>query len=158
MFMFIAQVLYFGRIVTPQNLLFLPYLTPLLFMYPRTPCISAAPRPPLPPFAPSPSPRSLPHPSPSSCSLSLPQEPPDLLLNQSSRRKLGLMSFGTFLTYVLAELLDLYAYAGAPGEPGQLGVSLQNPLKVGHLPAWKCFGHPCVDACPDTLTECPPCS
>ena len=54
-----------------------------------------------------------------------------MLLNQSSRRKLGFMSFATYCTYVLAELMDLYAYAGAVVVPGDLGVSLARPLKVG---------------------------
>ena len=54
-----------------------------------------------------------------------------MLLNQSSRRKLGFMSFATYCTYVLAELMDLYAYAGAVVVPGDLGVSLSRPLKVG---------------------------
>ena len=54
-----------------------------------------------------------------------------MLLNQSSRRKLGFMSFATYCTYVLAELMDLYAYAGPVAVPGDLGVSLARPLKVG---------------------------
>lgn len=64
-----------------------------------------------------------------------------MLLNQSSRRKLGFKSFATYCTYVLAELMDLYAYAGPVVVPGDLGVSLSRPLKVGVVCArWKWRG------------------
>jgi len=46
------------------------------------------------------------------------------------------MSFATYCTYVLAELMDLYAYAGAVVVPGDLGVSLARPMKVCVCVVW----------------------